>query len=206
MFHTTFYIRRLHSLCGIVPMGVFLLEHIFSNSEALGGPQAFNDAVARIAEIPHDIMLPIEIFGLLIPFLFHMLYGLYIVLQAKNNPARYGFSRNWQFAIQRWTALFLFVFLFVHVIDLRIFVKGGGTPITYGLLHMMFSNNLWFAFYLIGMLAAIFHFCNGMTTFCMTWGIAKGPRIQSVINWLMMLLCALMSLVTIAFMVSYRMH
>ncbi len=206
MFHVTFYIRRLHSICGIVPMGLFLLEHVLTNAEALGGPAAFNEAIARIALIPHNIMLVIEIFGLAIPFLFHMIYGLYIALQANNNPAQYGYTRNWQFALQRWTAIFLFVFLIIHVVDLRIFTKGGGTPISYALLDEMFNNMGWFVLYLLGMLAAIFHFCNGMTTLCMTWGIAKGPRAQSVVGKLMMLVCAVLCIVTIAFMASYKMH
>ena len=49
MIHTTFYIRRLHSLCGIVPVGLFLLEHIFTNSMVLGGPAPFNAAVEHLA-------------------------------------------------------------------------------------------------------------------------------------------------------------
>ncbi len=206
MFHVTFYIRRLHSICGIVPMGLFLLEHVMTNAEAIGGPQVFDEAIAKIALIPHNIMLVIEIFGLAIPFLFHMIYGLYIFLQSKNNPTKYGYIRNWQFAFQRWTAVFLFVFLLVHVIDLRIFTKGGGTPISYALLDQMFNNLGWFIFYLAGMIAAVFHFCNGVTTLCMTWGIAKGPRIQSVISKVMMLGFALLSIVTIAFMAAYKLH
>ena len=82
MIHTTFYIRRLHSLCGIVPVGLFLLEHIFTNSMVLGGPAPFNAAVEHLASIPHEIMLPLEICFILVPFLFHGLYGLYILMQA----------------------------------------------------------------------------------------------------------------------------
>ena len=85
MIHTTFYIRRLHSLCGIVPVGLFLLEHIFTNCMVLGGPAPFNAAVEHLASIPHEIMLPLEICFILVPFLFHGLYGLYILMQAKNN-------------------------------------------------------------------------------------------------------------------------
>ena len=75
MIHTTFYVRRLHSLCGIVPVGLFLLEHIFTNATVLGGPEVFNTAVGHLAAIPHAIMLPLEICFILIPFLFHGLYG-----------------------------------------------------------------------------------------------------------------------------------
>lgn len=206
MFHVTFYIRRLHSICGIVPMGVFLLEHIFTNAEAIEGPKAFNDAIALIGMIPPNLMMIIEVFGLAIPFLFHMLYGLYIVFQSRPNASHYGYARNWQFTLQRCTAVFLFIFLLVHVTDLRIFTKGGGTPISYSLLDNLFDNLGWYIFYFVGMVAAILHLCNGVTTFCMTWGIAKGPRIQTFISRLMMFICAVMVIVTVAFMASYKMN
>lgn len=201
--NTTFYLRRLHSLCGIVPIGLFLLEHVFTNASVLGGPKPFNDAVAKLAAIPHEIMLPLEIVGIALPFLFHGLYGAYIAMQAKNNPGSYGYVRNWQFALQRWTAWFVAAFLVWHVVYLRIMVKGGGTPISYELLQSYFSNPIVFVLYTLGMIAAIFHFCNGLTTFTMTWGIAKGPRAQSVAAKLFMALCALLSIVTIIFMGSY---
>ena len=37
----------------------------------------------------------------------------------------------------------------------------------------------------------------------MTWGIAKGPRIQTVINCLSMCLCVVLCLITLVFMGSY---
>jgi len=203
MSHTSFYVRRLHSLCGIVPIGFFLLEHVITNAKVLGGPKIFNDAIAELAAIPHDIMLPIEICVLAIPFLFHGLYGAYIALQGKNNPSQYGYTRNWQFALQRWTAWYVAAFLIWHVVYLRIIVKGGGTPISYELLQSYFSNPIVFVLYTLGMVAAIFHFCNGLTTFTMTWGIAKGPRAQSVVNKCAMALCALLSVITLIFMSSY---
>ncbi|MFA6848904.1 MAG: succinate dehydrogenase [Selenomonadaceae bacterium] len=205
MINTTFYLRRLHSICGIVPIGLFLLEHVITNASVIGGPAPFNAAVGRLAAIPHEIMIPLEICGVAIPFLFHGIYGAYIALQAKNNPGSYGYARNWQFALQRWTAWFLAAFLIWHVVYLRIMVKGGGTPISYELLQSYFSNPIVFVLYTIGMIAAIFHFCNGLSTFCMTWGIAKGPRIQSVITKGCLGLCALLSLVTLIFMSTYLM-
>ena len=133
------------------------------------------------------------------------IYGIYICRQANNNPGRYGYVRNWQFTLQRWTAWFLVIFLIWHVFYLRIFTKAiNGTTISYELLQTLFTSSpITTLLYTIGMFAAIFHFCNGITTFCMTWGIAKGPRIQNVINVLSMCLCAFLCLVTIAFMASY---
>ena len=106
--------------------------------------------------------------------------------------------------LQRWTAWYLVPFLLWHVFYLRIYLKGiCGVPISYELLDSYFQNPVVVVLYVIGMLAAIFHFCNGITTFCMTWGIAKGPRVQNVVSVLSMLLCAALSLVTIAFMAHY---
>lgn len=205
MFHATFYLRRLHSIVGLLVLGGVIFEHIFTNSMALGGPKALNGALAMMELIPHPIFLGIEIGAIAIPLLFHAIYGIYICLQANNNPGRMGYIRNWQFALQRWTAWFLVVFLIWHVFYLRVFTKGiQGTPISYELLQSYFTGSpLVAVLYIIGMFAAIFHFCNGITTFCMTWGIAKGPRVQNVISILSMCLCAALCLVTLAFMGSY---
>ncbi len=205
MFHTTFYLRRLHSLVGLLALGILLFEHIFTNSMAIGGPKALNGALAMMELIPHPIFVAIEVTCIGVPLLFHAIYGIYIALQAKNNPSHYGYVRNWQFALQRWTAWYLVVFLLWHIFYLRIFVKGiTGTPISYELLQTYFTSHLVFTvLYILGMFAAIFHFTNGITTFCMTWGIAKGPRVQSVINVLSMCLCAVLCLVTLVFMGSY---
>ena len=205
MFHTTFYLRRLHSLVGLLALGLVLFEHIFTNSMAIGGPKALNGALAMMELIPHPIFVAIEVTCIGVPLLFHAIYGIYIALQAKNNPSHYGYVRNWQFALQRWTAWYLVVFLLWHVFYLRIFVKGiTGTPISYELLQTYFTSHPVFTvLYILGMFATIFHFTNGITTFCMTWGIAKGPRVQSVINVLSMCLCAVLCLVTLVFMGSY---
>mgnify|MGYP000928315625 CR=1 FL=1 len=204
MFHTTFYMRRLHSLVGLVVVGLFLIEHVFTNSTVLQGAKAFNDALAMMDLIPRPVFYALEIFAIAVPLLFHIIYGIYIAAQAKNNPGNYGYIRNWQFALQRWTAWYLLFFLIGHVVYLRIFLKAiGGEHINYALIAAHLSNPIIWVLYLIGMLAAIFHFTNGITTFLMTWGVLKGPRAQKVSGLLSLLLCIGLSLVTIAFMVSY---
>ena len=202
--HTTFYLRRLHSLCGLVVLGFFILEHMATNSVAMAGPAIFNGVMGMVEEIPKPIFYSIEIGMYAIPILFHGIYGIYIALQANNNPRRFGYLRNWNFTLQRWTAWFLVVFLIWHVGYLRIYVKGiQGTPISFELLQNMFQNPVVAVLYVLGMWAAIFHFCNGITTFCMTWGITKGPRSQNVISVISMLMCAGLCLLTLAFMSSY---
>ncbi|PWT92701.1 MAG: succinate dehydrogenase, partial [Blastocatellia bacterium] len=49
----TFILRKLHQLTGIVPLGIFLLEHFYTNSKALDGAASFNDAVKDLQSIPY---------------------------------------------------------------------------------------------------------------------------------------------------------
>nr|WP_092075064.1 succinate dehydrogenase [Dendrosporobacter quercicolus]NSL50029.1 succinate dehydrogenase [Dendrosporobacter quercicolus DSM 1736]SDN30483.1 succinate dehydrogenase subunit C [Dendrosporobacter quercicolus] len=182
MSNTDFYLRRLHSISGIAPIGVFLLEHIFTISTVIAGPGVFDAAVAKLAAIPHALLLTLEICFIAIPLLFHGIYGAYIAMQAKNNVSDYGYLRNRQFWLQRMSAWYTFVYLIWHVGYLRIVVKGGGTPISYAFLHDYLSNPIVFVLYAIGLVAAIYHFTNGLFTFCITWGIAVGPRAQGIVN------------------------
>jgi len=195
MSTTDFYIRRLHSLSGIVPIGFFLLEHVFSISTVLGGPKAFDATVAKLASIPHEVMIPLEIVAIAIPLLFHGIYGAYIALQAKNNVGNYGYTRNWQFYLQRMSAWYTFAFLIWHVGYLRFMVKGGGHEINFAQMSAYLSNPIVFVLYAIGLVAAIYHFTNGLFTFCITWGITVGPRAQSVASKAAMGLCVLMSVI-----------
>lgn len=205
MFNTAFYLRRLHSIVGLLLLGMVICEHMTTNSMAIAGPKVFNTALGMMELIPHPIFLGIEVTLFAVPLLFHGIYGIYIALEANNNPGRFGYFRNWCFAIQRWTAWFLVPFLIWHIGYLRFYVKGiTGTPISFELLQSYFVGHPIIALiYVIGMFAAIFHFCNGITTFCMTWGITKGPRAQKVVGIASMLLCAGMCLLTLAFMSSY---
>ena len=196
MITTTFYARRLHSLVGLLALGGFLMEHILTNASALGGAEALNSKLAMMELIPKPIFLGLEVGAVAIPFLFHAIYGIYICMQAKNNPTNYGYLNNWNFAFQRWTAWFLLVFLVWHVGYLRFYVKGVlGTPITYELIQSYVTSS--------PIVFVLFHFTNGIATFLMTWGVVKGPRAQKVAGLLSMVLCVALSLVTIAFMVSY---
>ena len=194
MGNNDFYVRRLHSLLGVVPVGVFLLEHLITVSTVMGGAKSFDDAVAKLEAIPHELLIFMEVCFIAIPLLFHGLYGAYIALQARNNAiGGYGYTRNWQFYLQRLTAWYTLLFLIGHVGYLRFAMKGSGVPIDFALVSAHLSNPIIFVLYAIGVVAAVFHFTNGLFTFTITWGIAKGPRIQSVVNKCAWALCVILS-------------
>src|SRR5688572_31211625 len=103
---STFVFRKLHQLTGILPLGVFLLEHFYTNSKAMTGPADFNNAVRDLQSIPY--ILFIEIGGIFIPLIYHAVYGLFITWEARPNNLAYPYPRNWFYTIQRITGLILF--------------------------------------------------------------------------------------------------
>jgi succinate dehydrogenase / fumarate reductase cytochrome b subunit len=106
----TFILRKLHQLTGILPLGVFLLEHFYTNSKAMGsisagksGAQLFNDSVADLQSIPYIIF--VEVLGIFVPLIYHGVYGLVITYQGRPNVGRYDYARNWMYLLQRVTGV-----------------------------------------------------------------------------------------------------
>ena len=99
---TSFLLRRLHSLTGIIPVGAFLFEHLLiSNAAAIGGPTAYARQVRFLASLP--LVPALELFGIWLPILFHALYGFYIWFRGESNITDYPWAGNWMFTAQRWT-------------------------------------------------------------------------------------------------------
>src|SRR5437762_11470470 len=113
----TFVLRKLHQLSGIVPLGLFLLEHFYTNSKALTGAADFNNAVKELQSIPY--ILFVEIGGIFIPLIYHAVYGLFITWEARPNNLHYPYPRNWFYTIQRLTGIILFFFITFHVLNFR---------------------------------------------------------------------------------------
>ena len=114
----SFWLRRLHSLSGIVPVGAFLLEHILvSNATAIGGPAAYARQVRFLASLP---LVPVlEIFGIWLPILFHALYGFYIWYRGEINVGDYPWTGNWMYTLQRWTGGIAFLYIIWHTYTMR---------------------------------------------------------------------------------------
>lgn len=173
-----FWLRRLHSLSGIIPIGAFLFEHMLTNSRALEGRAAYNDAVAFILHLPYLHVM--EICFIAIPILFHAGLGVYIALRSKWNPVQYSYGRNWMYVIQRVSGLFLVAYIGWHVYETRIAVIFDPTIKLnfFDFMAAKFQNPFYLAFQALGVLAAAFHFANGLWTFLIVWGVTVGAKAQ----------------------------
>lgn len=193
-----FLLRRLHSLAGVIPIGVFLIMHLTTNSsvvwaEALGkdGAATFQHEVNFIHSLPGLIL--IEIFGLWLPIFFHAIFGFYYAFTGKSNVASYPYGGSWRYSLQRWSGYLGFVFIFFHIATLRwgwdflpfaagfdaeraasstaVAVRGGADGGTIGAVVVG-------AIYLIGVTSLVYHFANGLWTWAITWGLTITPQAQ----------------------------
>jgi succinate dehydrogenase / fumarate reductase, cytochrome b subunit len=201
-----FLLRRLHSLAGIVPIGAYLLAHIFlENSFVLGGPKSFNLLVQAIAQVPTAVLLGTEVLVLWAPILFHGIYGLVILRSADaGNAIHYDYTNSYLYVLQRVTGVIAFLFIGFHVASTRLTYYFAGTEITYDFMHSYLSQPLWFAVYAVGVVSAIFHFCNGIWTFCVTWGITIGAAAQRMMQLASVALFVVMTFTGMAILAAFR--
>lgn len=169
--------RKWHSLMGVIPVGVFLTQHLIVNNFATRGAEAFNKAAGFMELLPFRYAL--EIFIIFLPILYHAIYGLYIAFTAKNNAVSYVYFRNWMFVFQRISGIVTLIFISWHVWETRIQAMLG-KEVNYDMMADILNNPAMFAFYLVGVVSTIFHFANGLWTFCISWGITVSPRSQRI--------------------------
>ncbi len=198
-----FQLRRLHSLSGIVPIGFFLLFHLLTNSTAFLGAERYDTHVQQIHDLP---WLPvIEFLFIFLPLAFHGILGIAIAWQGKLNVRQYPYMDNWRYTLQRITAWITLVFVAIHLLHFR-FAYWFGVPeyasahpyffafTQKGFLHLWLPAWLWICMYVIGVSAAAFHFCNGIVTFCITWGITVGVESRKKLSLVAGVLCIVLML------------
>ena len=185
----TFVLRKLHQLSGIMPLGVFLLEHFYTNSKALYGQADFNRAVNDLQSIPYILL--VEIGGIFIPLIYHAVYGLVITVEARPNNLNYPYPRNWFYTIQRVTGMILFFFITFHVLNFRFGLIPGLNTMSvahhpdqaFQVVAREFNMVPIFIVYVIGITSTVWHLANGVWLFLVDWGITIGERAQRVAGY-----------------------
>ncbi len=136
-----FLLRRLHSLTGILPIGVFLINHLLTNStiawglvnsrasenvapgtiEQVGEMTArrvgtFQHEVSFINDMPFLILIEVTLW---VSIAFHAILGVYFARTGKSNTARYAYQDNMRYTLQRLTGYIAIFYIFYHVATLR---------------------------------------------------------------------------------------
>ena len=203
-----FLLRRLHSLSGIIPIGVFLVVHLITNSSLLwgkfalrgkqeerslleGGVYYFQKEVAWINnEVPHLLLIELSLW---IGIAFHSILGVYYAMSGKSNSARYAYQGNQRYTWQRISGYVGIFFIFYHVATLRwgwSFLVPGGTKWDHNFAASTLATALRGGetftlagiavsfFYFVGITLLVFHFANGLWTAAITWGLTISAQSQ----------------------------
>ena len=182
-----FVIRRLHSLTGIVPVGAFLCVHMLLNGAMIVGGDAYQNAVSLVHSLDKvGILKLVEVLFIFLPITFHAVFGIIIWWTSQPNYKVYGYIGNWRYTLQRWTAWITLAFIVVHLLHvhwLGAWLPGGAqfephnAPAT---AIAALEGWWWGPLYAVGVIAAVYHFANGIWTFLIVWGITIGPKSQKL--------------------------
>lgn len=195
-------LRRIHSLSGIIPIGGFLFFHLFENAYVLKSGAIWWRETEFTRNLPLQVV--IEAVVLWIPILYHAIYGLVITATSEPNVGTYSYPRNIQYTLQRVTGVLALLFILFHVLTTRAWFYMTGMETNYARMHAFMMNPLILTAYIVGVLACVYHLCNGIFTFCITWGLAVGPRSQAMINKACVALFVILGVVSVAILVAFR--
>lgn len=205
-----FFLLKIHSLTGLVPIGLFLTFHLLINSLRTVGVLPYQWGIDVINNLP--FLIWIEVFFIYIPLLFHSFMGFYITQVAKMNIIRYRYPRNWMFVLQRLTGGVVFVFLVYHLgttVAPKIWYGYHlfeAAPFLIDIMNQEFATWTGRIIYLVGILSATFHFANGLWAFCISWGIIVGPRAQRYASFLFMLFGGALTVLGLATVLEFSLH
>ena len=169
-----FVLRRLHSLTGILPIGLYVLVHLGINSFAASGVESYNQVAEFLESLPY--LIAIEIPFIWLPILYHSGYGIYIHATGRANPFQYAYRNNWLSWLQRWSGIVTLVFIGWHFWQTRLANYLYGRVIEFQMMADIFADPRWLAFYVVGLIAVSYHLANGLRTFLLTWGAVVGQR------------------------------
>lgn len=188
-----FVIRRLHSLSGLLPVGLYMTVHLVTNASVLNGPGTFQKNVYTIHSLGKLLPL-VEWTFIFIPILFHAIVGVMIAVGMVPNTRDYPYGANRRYTWQRWTGLIAFVFILYHVFHMHGWFHwdwwlhdvakpfGGAQFKPYNAASTAgeaLQSPIILIFYMVGALACVFHFANGLWTMGITWGVWISPPAQA---------------------------
>jgi len=205
-----FLLLKIHSLTGLVPIGLFLTFHFLINSLRTVGVLPYQWSIDVINNLPFLIWIEISI--IYIPLLFHSFVGIYITQVAKLNVIRYRYPRNWMYVLQRVTGAVVFVFLIYHMgttVAPKLWYGHHlfeAAPFLIDVMNQEFATWTGRTIYLVGILSATFHFANGLWAFCISWGIIVGPRAQRNASIVFMLFGGALTVLGFATVLEFSLH
>ena len=185
--HVNFIADRLGSALAILPLGVWTMIHLGNNLTAFQGAAAWQ---AAVTEYPHPFAGAITLGIVLLPLLWHIVWGIGRIWQTRPNYPRYGYFANLKYILQRAAALGLLAFLGAHLwlafLKPRL-LEGQVEPFA-DIAHEMHFHRPTLVVYILGVLAIAYHLGNGVHTAMMGFGVVETKsalRRSAVVAWVL---------------------
>lgn len=180
-----FALRKLHSLTGVAPVGLFLVLHLWSQSAALRGRAAYDASLARAERLPLQPLL--EILLVLVPLVFHASYGLVLTARSRPTVGRHPTNRNWMYTAQRVTGIVSFAWILWHVgqtwlprVMGRVDSRQMHPALVADLSWTLHGVPVAALAMVVGVGAASFHLAHGLWTAAIGWGLLLTRRAQTL--------------------------
>lgn len=183
-----FLLRRLHSLSGILPVGVFVIMHLFTNFQMIRGRHEFQHEVEFIHSTPALLFVEITLWA---SIAFHAVLGVVYTFSGRSNVQRYAYQDNWRYTLQRITGMVALAFIFLHIATLRwrwdlfgwftpfyVFGTDGVTPMAHATTAKALQSNAVVLIYSVGVLSVVYHWANGLWTSAISWGLTVSVAAQ----------------------------
>ena len=177
-----FYWRRLHSLLGIIPVGLFLTQHLVVNHFATRGEEAFNNATSFMESLTICYFLRDfhHFLTINVPCFLWYLYCIYSKKQPEKLWYIYVTGCSFYNALLEF---FLLSSLHGMYFETRFQAAIGAKEVNFDMMAEILSNPWMLGFYIVGVIAATFHFANGIWSFLVSWGITQSPQSQQIATY-----------------------
>ena len=176
--------KQVLTLFGLVPLGVYVFLHLWTNLYSLAGADAFNAALERSRANPAFLFL--EVFGLGIPLVVHTVLGFVEIGRGRPNNVRYGFLDNLRYLLQRVSAIGLALFIGAHVYKARLapdpqYAVNGHE--SFAGMREGLTEPITFIIYVLGMLGIAYHLANGLQTAATRLGLVVSDGGRKRMTW-----------------------
>ncbi len=155
--------ERLFSLSGLVPLGAFLVAHLWMQSRVLFGPRPFGSAA------PSALLVVLDVVLVLAPLLFHAAYGAFLTVKRRALTSPRPYPRAIAI-LMRITGVLALVFVLAHVYTARVTYAGArGADLESVLAPLLSATTIGAPLvaigYMVGLASVTFHFAVGVWGF-----------------------------------------
>ena len=177
---------RLGSFIAVVPLSIWVVNHLWRNLSAFSGGEAWTHDVT---EYSHPLAFFASSVVALLPIALHTVWGIGRLFTTRPNVVKLPFFANMKYVLQRLSALGLLLFLGAHLWLATLHPRlTTGRPEPFSdISHEMNHHLPTLVVYILGILGIAYHLANGLQTFAMGWGVVasrSGLRKLDVFVWI----------------------